>query len=202
MKIWGKYIPVLLIFLTIGGIFSLNADLTIFSMENPEVILISEDPEPQNNTTQSKTTSDTTKIKFPVAKVAPEEYKDINRTYLIDLKNPQLFDEEFYYDPISNRYIYKAQVGGMEVTTPLTLTPEEYQKYTFQKSMNSYFKKKNQEEFEKDGEKDDVLSGFDFKFDLGPAEKIFGPGGVKLGANISSDIKMAVTRTLRMEIPL
>ena len=195
MKIWGKYIPVLLIFLTIGGIFSLNADLTIFSMENPEVILISEDPEPQNNTTQSKTTSDTTKIKFPVAKVAPEEYKDINRTYLIDLKNPQLFDEEFYYDPISNRYIYKAQVGGMEVTTPLTLTPEEYQKYTFQKSMNSYFKKKNQEEFEKDGEKDDVLSGFDFKFDLGPAEKIFGPGGVKLGANISSDIKMAVTRT-------
>ncbi len=195
MKNWGRYIPVLLILITIGGVFSLNADRSALSMENPEVSLISEDPQQQDSVIQLKNQSDTTKVKFPVAKIAPDEYKDITTTHPIDLQNPQSFDNEFYYDPISNKYIYKAQVGGMDITTPLTLTPEEYQKYSFQKSMNSYFKKKNQEEFETKGEKEDVLSGFDFKFDLGPAEKIFGPGGVKLTANGSVDVKMGVSRT-------
>ncbi len=195
MKNWSKYIPVFLVFLAAGGFYSLNADRSAVSMESPEVTLIPEEPQLQDSLKQSKTSSDTARVKYPVSKIAPDEYKDMEGIHPIDLKNPISFDDEFIYDPISNRYIYNAKVAGMEITTPFTLTPEEYREYTFKKSMNSYFKKKNQENFEKNGEKEDVLSGFDFKFDLGPAEKIFGPGGVKLSANGSVDVKMAITQT-------
>ncbi|MDR1368958.1 MAG: cell surface protein SprA [Dysgonamonadaceae bacterium] len=196
MRNWSKYILILLISPVIVGIYPLNADRSISSMENPEVVLIPEDPRLQD-TLDIRTGSrvDTARVRYPVSKIAPEEYDDLKRTYPVDLQNPQSFDKEFYYDPTLNRYIYRAQVGGMEITTPLMLTPEEYQEYSFRKSMSSYFKMKNREEFEKDGEKEDVLSGFDFKFDLGPAEKIFGPGGVKLTADGSVDVKMAITRT-------
>ncbi|MDR3061234.1 MAG: cell surface protein SprA [Dysgonamonadaceae bacterium] len=195
MKNWGKYIPVLLILLVFGGIYSLNANHSVFSMERPEVVPVFEDPQVPDTLGQFRSRIDTARIKYPVSKIVPDEYDDITRRHPIDLQNPQAFDDDFYYDPVSNRYIFRAQVGGMDISTPLSLTPEEYREYTFRKSMNSYFRKKNQEEFETDGAKEDILSGFDFKFDLGPAEKLFGPGGVKLGAQGSVDIKMAVTRT-------
>ena len=71
---------------------------------------------------------------------------------------------------------------------PLLMTPEEYSQWSLRQSMQRYYRQKNREAFENSGK-----SKFDFtdmKFDLGPAEKIFGPGGVQLKTQGSAELKM------------
>ncbi len=77
------------------------------------------------------------------------------------------------------------------LNTPWLMTPEEYQQWSLRNSMRQYWKKKNQEAFESEGK-----SKFDFTdmhFDLGPAEKIFGPGGVQIKTQGSAELKMGAT---------
>ena len=81
------------------------------------------------------------------------------------------------------------QVGSY-LTTPIIMTPEEYQQWSLKQSMQRYFREKNAEAFESKGkEKFDFT---DMHFDLGPAEKIFGPGGVKLKTNGTAEIKFGM----------
>ena len=193
MKRWGKYISIIIIILLAGGFYSLNADLSIYSSEVPEVTLIPEVP--QDVTIQSSTPQDTASPSFPVAKVVPDQYEDVIKNRPIDLKTPSNLGDGFQYNPLTNKYEWRSKIGDADVIAPLTLTPEEYYKYSLQRSMDSYFRNKYSEEFLEKGEgKKDALSMFDFQFDLGPAEKIFGPGGVKLNAQGSALIKMGITR--------
>ncbi len=74
------------------------------------------------------------------------------------------------------------------LNSPTLMTPEEYQQWTLRKSMRQYWKSKNKEAFENEGK-----SKFDFtdmQFDLGPAEKFFGPGGVQIKTQGSAELKM------------
>jgi cell surface protein SprA len=164
-----------------GICYQLNADLTAISSQFPEVTVVP---------------NDTAAPRFPVAPIVPEKYDELNNTYPIDLQNPEDFDGTFEYNPETNRYELRTKIGGTDVTTPLSLTRDEYLKYTLQKSMDSYFKSRNDEEYANQGEKaKDALSAFDFNFDLGPAEKIFGPGGVRLQPQGSINTKIGVTHT-------
>jgi len=51
------------------------------------------------------------------------------------------------YDLHTGMYIIRTKVGDMELGTPLTLTPEEYQDYSMQESMRAYYRQKNEESF-------------------------------------------------------
>ena len=76
------------------------------------------------------------------------------------------------------------------LNAPVLMTPEEYQQWSLQNSMQQYWKHKNEEAFEAEGK-----SKFDFTdmhFDLGPAEKIFGPGGVQIKTQGSAELKMGI----------
>ena len=73
---------------------------------------------------------------------------------------------------------------------PVLMTPEEYQQWSLRNSMQQYWKHKNEEAFEAAGK-----SKFDFTdmhFDLGPAEKIFGPGGVQIKTQGSAELKIGI----------
>ena len=79
-------------------------------------------------------------------------------------------------------------VATSYLDAPLLMTLEEYQQWSMRQSMMRYYKQKNQEAFENEGK-----SKFDFtdmKFDLGPAEKIFGPGGVQIKTQGSAELKL------------
>jgi len=182
MRRSSKYIIVSSIAILAGLFYELNADLTAISSQVPEVTVIAE--------------NDTTPPRFPVAPIIPERQEDLNVIHPIDLRTPEDFGESFEYNIETNRYELRSKVGDTDVITPISLTQEEYLNYTLQKSMNSYFKSRNDEEHASAGEATkDALSMFDFNFDLGPADKIFGPGGVRLQAQGSTTIKMGVTRT-------
>ena len=73
---------------------------------------------------------------------------------------------------------------------PLLMTPDEYKDWTLRQSMSKYFRDRNAELFESKGK-----SKFDFTdmhFDLGPAEKIFGPGGVQIKTQGSAELKLGM----------
>jgi len=192
MKFRNKYIlPIGFILLLTGGIYGLNTPLPTDTNEFPAAELLP--PEPP----QDVIAKDTASLTFPVAKIAPENYEDLQQIHPIDLKTPDNFNSNFQYNPLTNQYELRSKIGDADLLTPLVLTPEEYFKYSLQKSMNAYYQNKYEEEFlKKDSTgKKDVLSGFNFKFDLGPADKIFGPGGVQLKASGSILTKIGFTRT-------
>ena len=58
------------------------------------------------------------------------------------------------------------------------MTPEEYRQWVEKRALRDFFRQKNVENVENKGE--DKFSFADMHFDLGPAEKIFGPGGVRI----------------------
>ncbi|MDH8702635.1 cell surface protein SprA [Dysgonomonadaceae bacterium PH5-43] len=139
-----------------------------------------------------------TATRYPVSPIIPQTYKELKTSYPIDLRDPDEFNDEFEFNPKTNRYELRTKIGDTDVATPLSLTQEEYLNYTLNKSMKSYFKSRNDEEYTQKGEErkdNDALSMFDFNFDLGPAAKIFGPGGVRLQANGSLNTKIGMTYT-------
>jgi cell surface protein SprA len=174
-----------LIALLAGTCYELNADLTAISSQFPDMEVIPEEEEAAPADTLPR---------FPVAPTVPENYEDLNATHPIDLRNPVDFDDSFEYNPLTNRYEMRSKIAGADITTPISLTREEYLNYTLQKSMNAYFKSRNDEEYTGEGaKKKDALSLFDFNFDLGPAEKIFGPGGVRLQPQGSVTTKIGMS---------
>ncbi|MBQ5721115.1 MAG: cell surface protein SprA, partial [Bacteroidaceae bacterium] len=74
------------------------------------------------------------------------------------------------------------------LSAPLLMTLEEYQEWSIKESMKRYYKQKNAEAFEQEGK--NKFDFTDMKFDLGPAEKIFGPGGVQIKTQGSAELKL------------
>lgn len=74
------------------------------------------------------------------------------------------------------------------LTAPTLMSPDEYRKWSLHRSMMSYYRQRNAEAFATSGK-----SKFDFtnmKFNIGPAEKIFGPGGVQIKTQGSAELKL------------
>ena len=74
------------------------------------------------------------------------------------------------------------------LSAPLLMSPEEYQEWSLRQSMQKYWRQKNQEAFENEGK--NKFDFTDMHFDLGPAEKFFGPGGVQIKTQGSAEVKM------------
>ena len=76
------------------------------------------------------------------------------------------------YDIKTGTYVVRTKLGDMEIGSPMTLTPEEFQDYTFQQSLRSYFRQKNEEEYQNAmGNKFNLT---DMQFDIGAADRLFG----------------------------
>ncbi|MDR0733178.1 MAG: cell surface protein SprA [Dysgonamonadaceae bacterium] len=178
MKRWRKYIFILLFFTSASGFSGLS------SPQSP----------PPKTLSQSTDTANTI---FPVAKTVPEEYRDVETVYPIDLSAPENFKSDFKYNPLTGKYELRTKIGDEDVETPLTLTPDEYYKYSLQKNMDRFYREKYSAEFDSMTMKKDkdALSAFDFAVNIGPADKIFGPGGVRLNANGSLTTKLGFTHT-------
>jgi cell surface protein SprA len=141
---------------------------------------------------------DSTRLVFPVSGAVPQTIGDLQTHYPIDLRRPANLDTSFVYNPVTNRYEYRNKIGDELIITPISLTRDEYYRYSMRTSMDSYYRDRYRKDFDsivvgKKGEKD-ALSFLDFQFGLGPAEKIFGPGGVKLEANGSLTVKTGVVQ--------
>ncbi|MDR0430787.1 MAG: cell surface protein SprA [Tannerellaceae bacterium] len=177
MKKRFAYITLLMVVASSIGFLSLNADYLTYTTALPEVELLFQE-------------EDTIPPRFPVAKTQPEEYDDLLKELPADLHDPENVKTEVEYDIKTGTYIVRTKVGDMELGTPLTLTPEEYQNYSLQQSIRSYFRQKNQEEFMNEADKQFNLT--DMQFNIGPADRIFGPGGVRVRTQGSAEITLGL----------
>jgi cell surface protein SprA len=175
MKRKRKYVVIPAVILFAAGLFSLNAYRPADSQALPEL---------------SWAEQDTVPPRFPVAKTVPQSYDDVVMQSPADLRDPDNVKTEIEYDWRSGAYIIRTKIGDDEIGTAVRLTPEEYQDYTMQQSMRSYFRHKNEEAFA--NEDNASFNLMDMQFDIGPAERIFGKGGVRVRPQGSADIKLGM----------
>ena len=128
---------------------------------------------------------DSVKPRYTVRKTTPETLEDIKKT-AADLRTPENLKTEVVYDEKNNLYIIGTKANEEYVDVPLHLTPEEYAEWSLKKSLQDYYRNKTSELFNTGGK--DQFNFADMKFDIGPAEKIFGPGGVQIKTQGSAEL--------------
>ena len=92
---------------------------------------------------------------------------------------------EVEYHPESGYYVIHTKIGDVDIATPYMLTQDEYMQYSEREQMNRYWQQKISE-VEHDNEKKFDIT--DMKFNIGPADKIFGPGGVQVKLQGSAEL--------------
>ena len=129
--------------------------------------------------------------RWKIQKTVPTSQSDLRRSPL-DLSMPDNIKQEVVYDDSLNVYYIGSKIGDSYLNSPVMMTPEEYQKWSEKKALDEFFKSKNATEFENKGkEKFDFT---DMHFDLGPAEKIFGPGGVRIKTQGTAELKLGINK--------
>ena len=116
---------------------------------------------------------------------------DDARKRTADLSMPDNIKQEVVYNDTLNRYFLGSRLGGGYLSTPLMMTPAEYKKWSEKQEMNAFFRNKNDEIVKEKGK--EKFSFSDMHFDLGPAEKIFGPGGVRIKTQGTAELKLGAT---------
>ncbi len=116
---------------------------------------------------------------------------DDARKRTADLGMPDNIKQDVVYNDTLNRYFLGSKIGGGYLSTPLMMTPDEYRKWSERKEMNAFFRDKNDEIVKQKGK--EKFSFSDIHFDLGPAEKIFGPGGVRIKTQGTAELKLGAT---------
>lgn len=123
---------------------------------------------------------------FSVKNNKLDTYEDLGQTHSMDLKDPENIKEVIEFDPLTNTYFFKTKVGNMDVVTPYSMTRDEYMDFSMKQSMRSYWAERNRAETENDKKKEFSIS--DMKFNIGAADKIFGPGGVQVKMQGSTEL--------------
>ena len=103
----------------------------------------------------------------------------------LDLQDPGNISTTMEYDPATGGYVMHTRIGDTDITTPYYLTADEYNAYSERQMMHRYWQQKIGEVEHNNEKKFDIT---DMKFNIGPADKVFGPGGVQLKMQGSAEL--------------
>ena len=122
-----------------------------------------------------------------VKKTIPTTLADTARG-VIDLRDPENIKTQGEYDENSGGFFWGTKMGDDYLDTPFSMTWKEYQDMMMKRSIANYYRTKNAEEFKAKGK--DKFDFTDMHFDLGPLNKVFGPGGVRVKTQGSAELKV------------
>jgi cell surface protein SprA len=128
--------------------------------------------------------------RWRVQPTAPVVTADLDSSAL-DLRMPANIKQRVEYDDSFGVYYIGSKIGDSYLNTPIMMTPQEYMKWSERRARQLFFRQKDAENVKTRGE--DKFSFSDMHFDLGPAEKIFGPGGVRVKTQGTAELKMGMT---------
>ena len=103
----------------------------------------------------------------------------------VDLRDPENITTSVEYQPETGTYVIRTRIGDTDISTPYLLTQEEYNQYAERQIMHKYWQQKIGEVEHNNERKFDIT---DMKFNIGPADKVFGPGGVQLKMQGSAEL--------------
>ena len=153
---------------------------------NPTAGTPAEGTRSAGNPDGSATRTDSVKPRYSVRRTTLQSADEKAPT--ADLRNPENLRTDVFYDEATGTYRLGTKLGDDFLETPFRMTPEEYGDWSLRRNIRQFFRSKNREDFEAKGkEKFDFT---DMKFDLGPANKIFGPGGVQVKTQGSAELKI------------
>ena len=109
----------------------------------------------------------------------------------LDLKMPDNIKQEVEYNDSLNLYFIGSKIGDGYLNAPIMMTPEEYMKWSERRQREQFFRQKDAANVKAKGE--NKFDFTDMHFDLGPAEKIFGPGGVRVKTQGTAELKVGAT---------
>ncbi len=128
--------------------------------------------------------------RWHIQKTAPVLVEDLDSSAL-DLKHPENIRQTVEYDDSANVYYVGSKIGDSYLNAPVLMTPEEYGKWVEKRALHNFFRQKNAVDVTTDEK--EKFSFADMHFDLGPAEKIFGPGGVRIKTQGTAELKLGMT---------
>lgn len=128
--------------------------------------------------------------RWKIQRTMPITFDDLEQGSA-DLNRPDNIKQDVAYNDTIDRYVIGTRMGNTWLSAPVMMSMTEYLKWSEQQERRNFFRSKNTEVFEQKGkEKFDFT---DMHFDLGPAEKIFGPGGVRIKTQGTAELKFGVT---------
>ena len=129
--------------------------------------------------------------RWKVQRTQPITLGDLYQSPL-DLRRPDNLQYQVIYNDTLDRYIIGNRMGSTWLSAPIMLTPKEYLAWTEAQQRNDYFRRQNDQIFQTKGK--DKFDFSDMHFDLGPAEKIFGPGGIRVKTQGTAELKLGVNK--------
>ena len=121
-----------------------------------------------------------------VKRLDVQTFEDLTRPQSsMDLADPNNIVTTVEYQPETGTYVLHTRIGETDITTPYLLTQDEYNQYTERQIMHRYWQDKIGQVEHNNEKKFDIT---DMKFNIGPADKVFGPGGVQLKMQGSAEL--------------
>ena len=118
--------------------------------------------------------------------IGVNNYDDLSRMpSSLDLQDPENVNTTIEYDPLTGGYVLRTRMGDVDIATPYMMTAEEYRTYSEKQEMGKFWQEKISEVEHDNESKFDIT---DMKFNIGPADKIFGPGGVQVKLQGSAEL--------------
>ncbi len=147
---------------------------------------------PQLSADDSTTKADSIQhSRFPVSETSPKDAKALEAEHPADLKTPENVKTVVEYDWKNNRYLIRTMLGEKEIGYPIPMTQQEYMSYTERQQRGEFFYSQYQKAVEEEEGKGE-FDLLDMQFSLGPAEKLFGPGGIRVKTQGSAGISMGM----------
>ncbi len=128
--------------------------------------------------------------RWQIQRTTPVVVEDL-RQGSADLRRPDNLQQKVEYNDSTNTYNFGYKIGGTYVEAPISMSLDEYMHFVDGQQRSAYYRGKNAEIFEQKGK--DKFDFTDMHFDLGPAEKIFGPGGVRIKMQGTAELKFGAT---------
>ena len=181
-KMSGKLLPSVVVCVVFGLLSVTALAVTLPQDDNTR----SNRPDPQPRVEDDSPDS-LAQSRWRIQRTAPVEVADLDSSAL-DLKRPENIRQTVEYDDSANVYYVGSKIGDSYLNAPVLMTPQEYAKWNERRALREFFRKKDAENVKAKGE--DKFSFADMHFDLGPAEKIFGPGGVRIKTQGTAELKI------------
>ncbi|MCE1156881.1 MAG: cell surface protein SprA, partial [Bacteroidales bacterium] len=131
---------------------------------------------------------------FPIKKTTHTTVEDLQQKVPLDAPLPEglphlAVKTTVEYDLRTGSYVMRTRVGETEIATPFTMSDKEFYDFSGRQELSAYWKELNAKN-EVDNE--DKFSITDMKFSLGPADKVFGPGGVQIKTQGSAELVFGI----------